>query len=538
MVLEECPTTRTVNEYWKEKILENFPILTSAVDTKFLSLKEYITERPQKFYNKQTYQDFLTFLTDIKIQNPNWLVDIYKVSEHDLNIALKSLNEINEKKIHDNFVPDNNIEVIRFIENHIHFNYLKLIEAIYHKFIRFVALNCRLQRSKPIDGLDIFNCIEEVQSTEFEHTTFFYNHTIRNGIAHGGITFKESDTIYKGKKGKPYEIRTKDIIRMFDDLLDVCNGFALALKVFMILNKDFFHIKNLITPKQFLIQELKAQSNAPKWKVVDCLENVIMGGKKQLNIFTENSLLDLEEVNYYAFRTAVIAEYFASGYDRYFFSLKSTYSLPGWAGYDGKILKRERQNNNNDLNGYKGVLEENLLYFKPKIQLPKFIRKVINLSIIAKSNFLIDYHKSTNYIFKKNYNLELRETKPFRRKFSIIINDPSLYITAEYTEQIISIIRKDYKKIVRYAIRKSKKELNSKFLRILPTIYIRVTIYDTDLRKRKLRGSGLIDSLVCSITVNKSKRIKNIDFIGGKLELKGKYRIVWNENWKGIKDVF
>src|SRR5690606_32628720 len=103
----------------------------------------------------------------------------------------------------------------------------------------------------------------------------------------------------------------------------------------------------------------------------------------QLNIFTENSLLDIEEINYYAFRTDVIAEYFASCYDRYFFSLKSKYSLPGWAGFDGAILKREREKNTNDLKGYTSVLESNLLFFIPNIKTPKLVRNFINIFTIA-----------------------------------------------------------------------------------------------------------------------------------------------------------
>ena len=407
MVLEECPTTKTVNRFWNEKILENFPVLLNASDAKFLSLKEYITDRPQKFYNKQVYKDYLNFVTKFKNENPKNLSEILHASEYELNIAIKSLNDINEEKNHDVFVPDNNIETIQFIENNIHFNYLKLIEAVYHKFILLIAIENRVQRNKPTEGLDIFNCVEEIQKTDFQYITECYNNTIRNGIAHGGITYKESDTVYKGKKGKAYEITTKEIIRKFDDLLDICNGLALALKVFIIINRDFFQSNNLLIPKQFLIQELKAQSNAPRWKVVDCLENVIMDNKKQLNIFTENSLLGLEEVNYYAFRTAVIAEYFASGYDRYFFSLKSKYSLPGWAGFDGAILKRERKKNTDDLTGYTGVLEDNLLFFIPKIKIPKFVRKIINISLIAKSNFWIDYHANTNHRFKRNYEIEL-----------------------------------------------------------------------------------------------------------------------------------
>lgn len=535
MVLEECPTTRAINKYWKEKILDSFPILQTAVDDKFLSLKEYLLRRPQKFYNNQVYNDFLIYLNDFYSSNPDWLIKIYGDLEYELNNAIRSLNDINEENIHDIFVPNDNIETIRFIENFIHFNYLRLIEAVYHKFILFIAYRNRLLRNKSVDGLDIYNCVEEIKTTEFNYVTFCYNNTIRNGIAHGGITYKESNTIYKDKKNNQHEIRTNNIIRMFDDLIDICNGFALAFKLFIILKRDFINSYNLIIPKQFLIQELKAQADAPKWKVVDCLENVILDGRKQLNIFTENSLLHIEEVNYYAFRTAVIAEFFASGFDRYFFSLHSKYSLPGWAGFDGKILKREREKNCNDLKGYDGVLEEKLLFFIPRIKVPKPIRKFLNFIIIAKSEIPLEFHKSTNYIFKRKY--ELRETKPFRRGLSIIINDPSVYIYPEYSKNIVELIRNNYKKITRYTIRKSKNELKSKWSRLLRTKYIRVTIYDTDLRKRHLRGSGLIDNLVCSITVNRSSKIKTIDFIGGKLEKRGKYRIVWNSKWTGIKHV-
>ena len=532
MILEECPVTKVFNEYWNEKILNNFPILENAVNSKFLSLKKYITENPQKFYNKQIYHDFLSFLTRFKNDNPNQFVDVYKKSEHELNIAIKSLNEINNLKIHDLLEPNDDIEKIRFIENNIHFNYLKLTEAVYHKFIFIIAYRNRLQRKTSIEGLNIFNCVEEIKETEFDYITTCYDNTIRNGIAHGCVIYKEKDTVYKGKRGKAHKIATREVIRMFDDLLDICNGFSLALKIFFVLNRDFFEKKKLIVPRQFFIQELKAQADAPKWKVVDCLENVIRHDQKQLNIFTENSLLDYQEVFYYALRTAILAEYFACGYDRYFFSLKSKYSLLGWAAYNGEILKRERLKDSNDINGYKGVLEEDLLFFVPKIKIPRPFLKILRFFAILKINFPIEYHKHTNYFFKRKY--KLRDAVPFRRGLAIIINDPSLYIIKGSSEEIVSLVRKDFKKIISYAVKKSKNELNSKISRLLPTSYIKLTIYDTDLRKRQLRGSGLIDSLVCSITVNKSRKIKDIDFIGGKPEVYGRYRIVWNENWKGI----
>ncbi len=131
----------------------------------------------------------------------------------------------------------------------------------------------------------------------------------------------------------------------------------------------------------------------------------------------------------------------------------------------------------------------------------------------------------------------MRDAQAHRRGLSIIINDPSLYIYPEHTDKIIELIRKDYKRITRYAIHTSKKELKYWWHRFLRTSYIRVTVYESDLRKRQLRGSGLVDCLVCSIAINRSKKIKNIDLVGGTLEKKGKYRIVWNGNWSGINNV-
>lgn len=535
MVLEECPTTKDINRYWNEKIIANFPLLSNSSKSKFLSLKEFMVERPQKFYDDKAFNEFYSFLTNFKDSSQNSFISLYKENEHHLNIGLKSLDEINRLQIHDIFIPEDSIKVIQFIENNIHFNYLKLLESVYHKFIQVIAFKNRKDRAKPTDGLDIFNCVEEIQNTDFKFSTLCYNNTIRNGIAHGGITYEHSETIYKGKKGKPYKVNTKKVIRLFDDLLDICNGFALAFKIFLINNRDFFQQKKLTIPKQFLIQELKAQANAPRWEVVDCLESVVLDGKKQLNVFTNNKLLALDEVNYYAFRTAVLAEFFATGYDRYFFSLNSKYSMNGWAAYNGQILKKGRVLNNDSLNDYQGVLEGNLLYFIPKIKLPKFIRSLINLFSIIKINFRIEYNKITNNIFKKKY--ELRDSKPFRRGFSIIINDSSIYILPEFKNEIIDIIQNDYKKILSYSIKQSKKRLKFRIFRFLPTSYVRITIYEKDLRKRQLRSSGLIENLICSITINNSSKIKNIDFIGGKVEQKGKYRIVWNKNWNGTKYV-
>lgn len=529
MIMSDCPLTRDINNHWNERIFSSFPILSQQPDAKCLSLKEYLTEIPQKLYNIKVYEDYYSFLSLIKRDSLDILISFFKKNAHELNLAIDTLNEINLLNIHDCKMPEfNEVETIRFIENNIHYNYQQLTESVLHKFILLIAVNGRLSRNKPTEGLDIYNCIEELRVSSFSYISNCYNNTIRNGIAHGDFHYTHYGIVYKGKKGDPYTASDREVVSLFDKMIDYCNGFALALKIFMIINQDLFTTNQIPLPKSFLIQELKAQTNAPRWEVLDCLENYTIDNKKQLSIFTKNSLFDITSVNYFAFRTAVFAEHFAPEYDRYFISLQSKYSLPGWGAYNGEILKNGKRSNS--LEGYQGVLENGMLFFISKIKLPKFIRTIITIGTIFKNNWRLAFHKATNNTFKRKY--IIRETKIHERKLSLIVNDTRLYIMSDYSNDAEAIVRQNYKQMVRYAIKRSKRELGKFSLkRLLGVKMIRVCVYESDMRKRNYQSAGLIDKFVCTISVNKSRKIKEIDIIGGTPEQYGIYRIVWNKKW-------
>jgi hypothetical protein len=510
MILEKCPTTKIANDYINRRIIKEIPELDLSKHDKFLSLKSYIFNKPQVFYMQKAYKFYLAFLNNLKKENKIELVGFLVENEKGFDQCLKNLNEINNIDIHDCILPDDNIELIRIIDNKIHFNYLRLIEGTLYKLILLVATFYRIKRGKSTTGLKLYNCIEELSESEFSFINDHYSNTIRNGIAHNGVTYKEGSIIYKGQKGKPIELSTESIIKYFDKMVDTCNGLALGLKVFIIQNREFFVDNSIRIPNQFLIDEIKAQANAPRWEVVDCLENTILNNKKQLNIYTNNSLLGMDEVNYFAFRTAVIAEYYASGYDRYFFSLKSKYSLPGWAAFNGLILKNGRLKSKEIPVGYENVLEDKLLYFKPRINIPKRIRKLIDFKVIVQNSFKYQFKDIKEENFGARIKLELRDAKPFYRDFNLINNDPSIVLSGGDTEKQIEFIRKKTKKIIRFTKRKSRPFLKYWIHRLFPTRYIRVTVYDHNMRKRQLRGSGLTKNLICSISVNKSKKIENI----------------------------
>ncbi|MDY0780678.1 hypothetical protein [Tenacibaculum sp. IB213877] len=538
MFLEESPITRQENNYWKEKIIKKFPSLKNISNSKFLSLKEYLIEYPQKFYCEQSFHVYYNHLETAKLEKPNTLVRLLNEYEHEIDLALKKINEINQLKIHDIIIPDDNkIYTIQFIENNIHFNFLKLIESTYTIFLKILASYQRIYKNKSTSGLDTFNCVQELKNTELKPLTNFYNNTIRNGIAHGKVKYLEHSIIYQDKRGNKEEIRTKQIVKKFDSLVDICNSMTLAFKIFIIINREFLASKKYTLPSNYLLQELAALANTPFWKISDCLENTMINNQKQLNIFIKNYAHRHRDVNYYSLRTAILAEYFAPDYHRYFLSLKSKHSnLVGFGGYDGKVLKENRLKNSNNAFDYKNVIVNNLLFFAPKNKIfSHLIQSIKNYTVFLKlKSSWVDFHEKTNYKFKRNF--EIRFYKYHRRNKSIVISDTRVLVkNSSRDEENIIYIRKNFKKIINYTSLKSKIKLNKLYGRFLKTEYIRVMVHEKDFRIRDLKDSGLIDSLVCTISVNNSKTIKTIDILNGKVEQYGRYRIVWNNNWKGIR---
>ena len=57
MILSDCPLTRELNNYWNRKLHIYFPILDKTPNVMCLSLKEYLTNIPQKLYDlSSTYK--------------------------------------------------------------------------------------------------------------------------------------------------------------------------------------------------------------------------------------------------------------------------------------------------------------------------------------------------------------------------------------------------------------------------------------------------------------------------------------------------
>jgi len=533
MLFENNPATAQLHNDWRQRIINEFSNTDFPNSSDYLCLINYLDKSPQKFYSKEAFTQYLSSLEDIKKNKPNLLADTLKDVEPLLSISNRILTEVNEKPIHDILLPKEHNDLINFIDKEIHYNLLKVYETPFFQFCYIIAKYHWIIADKGTDGLDLYNAVVQLKKVGFAFIDPIYLHDVRNGIAHGKIVFSDLDITYIDKKGNKIKIPIRKIIDTLDGTLDIANGFCLAFKVFCFTNLVFFETNKIPIPQSILLEELQAKANGPAWTITNCLESVAMQDKRQLMIYVNNNNWDYTKVNWYCFTTAYWAETLTKSYDRIFFSLHSIHSKlspTGWAAFDAKKMRMLREKNETNIETYKGVLEGDLLYFIPKFKFPRFIYKIGTYLSIIKMTFPLAWRNYCNTYFPKPF--IIRETQIHSKGNFTVVQDPSVIVKPQFQNDIEQLIRDNKKKIVKLAINYSRKQCGwFSLTRYFPVKHIRVFIYDTDMRVRNLRNSGLISELIATIEVNTSKRIKTIDIIGGIPEQKGKYRIVWNESW-------
>ncbi|MCH7514612.1 MAG: hypothetical protein IH947_11820, partial [Bacteroidetes bacterium] len=241
------------------------------------------------------------------------------------------------------------------------------------KQIDRVADACRNAKFGCLDCKKILweNIVEELKFTSLHNRIVGYHNLMRNGIAHGGITYLEREIKYTDKRGNEETIYAPDVLRKFDDLLDVCNSLTLAFSIFIFLNEP----KGYLLPPHTLYEELKASTKTPYWEVIACIPTETMKGS-QLVVYAKASTSDYDKVYMSAIQTGILAAFLSTGYDRYFVSIRSRKALPGWAAFDGKRLSKLAKRDDISIQDFAGVLEEGLVFYVPKVKLPKILSRI------------------------------------------------------------------------------------------------------------------------------------------------------------------
>lgn len=520
----ENPLLRNTHERKRSDIKEKFPELTHCPHDRFLSIHKYIKRSPQRFYSNSVYNKFVEWLKDRNRTNQSELQQYLLEHDAELDRAFLHLEEINNLDWHDFFEKLDDFELIRFVDQQIHPTYLRLTEAVFTPLCRIVAYFSRLDRGKGTDGLDLWPIVEELTNINLCEVVNPYKHIVRNAIAHGGITYLQNEILYRDKKENEEKYSDTDIVRTFDDLLDTCNALTLALSLFLLVHQP----NGYGLPQQLLLEELKEETKTPWWEVVGCTPSKFTG-LNQLIIYARPSTADYGKVQISTFQTGVLAESFAPGYDRYFFSIRSSSSWPGWAAFDGKKLHDLRNKQEAILEDYKGTIQDDLIFYVPRIKTPRFIARVQNIMLSFKLNMPIAISDIKRQLGWPE--IHAREANIHRNAWGVVLK-ASIFIEFHDIEITQDLIRKFRRKIVRKALSKARNKTPIyKISRFLPLGFTRISVFCKDYRRRRLSGFGLGRHLVCTIQVKRIQRIRSPDIMGSTIEQLGGYRIAWNRAW-------
>jgi hypothetical protein len=527
MIFEFYPLTEELHKYRRKEICLEFPAFNKCNHNFYLSLWKYLISIPERFYSKKASEDMFAFLENLKEKDIKILENILKEFDNLLSLAFKALNEINQLEFHDIELSWDEYKLMQFCDSYIHPNYLKLAEGVYSNLIIPFSAHQRIIRSKKLEGFDVFNRVEELKSTKYEYLSKPYNNTVRNAIAHGKVSYRLSEIKYEDKSDK-VSLSTREIVGIFDRLLDICNGLSLGLCLFYLVNLDSLEEYRINIPQQITIEELIAEIDAPGWEIEGCLESeTILDKRSQLNIYVKNQVFDPQAYQYHAFRSAILAEKLVPGYDRYFIILDPKYFKLGLVAFDGLKLKMLRTKNDRSPQDYVEALEDHLILIEPKIKLPRLFYKIITLLSSFKiiMPLKLEESKETSKLF-----IDLRYTEIHRDKYHSVING-RVVIKINSNEPIDNLVRTNCNSIVKKTIKVARKKAKiTNISRYLQLGYLLIYVYSEDFRIRELKSAGLIPELLCTIEFKRLQRKRTVDIIGGKPEIIKKFRIVWNKH--------
>jgi len=280
-------------------------------------------------------------------------------------------------------------------------------------------------------------------------------------------------------------------------------------------------------PRQLLIDELRSETRAPWWEIIGCIPSQIPG-KRQLIIFVRCNTGDHQKVTWSVFQTGVLAERFAPNFDRYMLSLRSDRAWPGFAALDGVRLRALREQGR-PLEEYRGVVENNLVFYVPLIRLPRFISRLETFRISLRTHVSrahADFRKQLGKI-----EVVPRGGKMHRNGWRSVLNG-QVWLPNDGSTPDQDSIRSSCRQIVRAALRDAQRQMSRLSLeRYLPLGFARIYVFRRNYRKRRLINFGLREDLICTVQFQRIRGIRSPDILGSTVERCGRYRIAWNKAW-------
>lgn len=519
------PLTRAPDEADRVRLGLLFCDLAEKPQTHFLALRRYANACPERFFDREVHVLMLDWLKRRDERQRGELQDWINSHAAEISRAMLFLRQINLENWHDTeLATGNDFDLVRLVDTQLHAAYLRLVEGVLAPLIQPVAYFARRDRGKGTDGLDLYNSTMELRDTAMASCVNAYRPVIRNAIGHGSVTYLQNSFRYRDKKGNEETLDTRSTIRLCDDMLDICNGLASAFKVFLILSRE----NGYCVPHELFVEALVEETRSPWWCIEGCVESEVPDAR-QLLIYVRPNSRDAAKIHWAALQSAIMAEYFAPGYDRYFFSLHSPSALPGWANFNGHELRRLRESGAAEVHEYVTAVEQGGIFYSPKLSLPRIVARFETLLL----SFRLQWPLVTARLREGRGvpSIVSRSAHMHRNGWRAVLK--GAVVLEEFgKEPAADTVRVNGRRI----IRKASKHARTLFrwynpIRYLPLGYASVSVFSMDFRRRRLNAFGLGPELTCTIQLKRIGRIRTPDLWGSTVQTHRGLRIAWNEAW-------
>ena len=230
-----------------------------------------------------------------------------------------------------------------------------------------------------------------------------------------------------------------------------------------------------------------------------------------------------------AVHSAAVAARLAPGFDRYFFSLRDHRNRTGWAAFDGHALASAHAKGADEVHEFAPAIEQNGFFFDPRPSLPRLLRRVDTFILIWRLQRPIVAEQIR--IARGLPTITCREARVHRNAWGYVLAGTVIMPDVDI-ETAASTIRQNKRRILATASRAAFSAAGRfTALRYLPLAYARVAVVTRDFRRRRLIGVGLIPELICTVQLQRLRRIRSPDIFGSTVESIGKWRIAWNRAW-------
>jgi len=485
----------------RDRAIAIFPDLAQCGHELFAFMGVYADQLPWCTYDRQAQFQYLAFLRTLQATRPKFLPDFLRNENGTIEVAFRTLETINRTFAHDrDWLKLGDVQLLRTIHAEAHPAYLQLCEGVLKWLLAIVALS----RGAPIDKMSPNDLAKEARNAGI-HPLACFDSTMRNAIAHGSIAF-DIDRIeylnrYKGKIFPPRVNTPQQTLAMLEALLDVCNGIAAALRIFVLLDRDLLFSRSVQVPPALVFPEVNTQLVTAGWRVDDYLGLRDAKGSRELTLFARTTYLDDHKTQLSVIRTATFAAGLMPGFDRYLVQLDRGGQRAGWGRFDGAKVHELMAQGLDYAPAYLEATQPGDFFVPPalgRFHIPARLRVFGSIAEVIRTSWVTRHADRP---------IDVRHVEISSKRTYVLVTAHVVLHRSDIATAVV-LTRSNVRRIIRMAIRAARAVPQTTWwLRLLPVGYVQIYVYLEDRRRRELLANAWGPNMICRLTRKTRGRI-------------------------------